>query len=507
MTITRILVSAIRAEHIDTCFANPGTTEMGLLTEMGTADMKTVLCLHENVATGAADGFFRATRRPACTLLHLGPGLANGLSNLHNAKRAKSQVLNIIGEISTYHKEQDPPLASDIESLARTVSGHVRVLLPTSDVTAVLKRAMQFMNGAPQTRDSRVSTIIVPHDCNWTQLLPSRRSHDRTTDSDSVQTATAFPTGPIHAVVLPDEFFVAENAEALTRLHTRGVDLLCKNNFACITRGGTMPPIVRIAYFPSSARHQLGSYETVVFVNTARPVAMFGYQSQPEHVVPDSKYHPVTLPGSTAEVLTQVERHLKSHDTTTTRMPVAISAPTSASERFASIIAQHQPDDCIVVDESITFGKAYWDQSAAATTRQFRHMGLTGGSIGMGPACSIGAAVGSSGFVLNLQGDGSAAYTLPAFWTQSRYNLPIVTIILANNQYKILQIEQSVQRLDSSSASVAECTDLSTNAIQWESIMKGFNIPSSVVTTNTDLGTALVTAFSARRPYCIILEL
>ena len=265
-----------------------------------------------------------------------------------------------------------------------------------------------------------------------------------------------------------------------------------------------MPPIVRIAYFPSGARHQLGSYDTVVFVNTARPVAMFGYQSQPEHVVPDSKYHPVTLPGSTAEVLTQV---LSTTTTTTPRIPVAPPTVTSASERFASIIAQHQPDDCIVVDESITFGKAYWDQSAAATTRPFRHMGLTGGSIGMGPACSIGAAVGSSGFVLNLQGDGSAAYTLPAFWTQSRYNLPIVTIILANNQYKILQIEQSVQRLDSGSASVAECTDLSTNAIQWESIMKGFNIPSSVVTTDTGLETALVTAFAVRRPYCIILEL
>ena len=504
--ITESLVSSLHANHgFSTCFANPGTTEMGMLTAMGSSGMQTILCLHENVATGAADGFFRVTQQPACTLLHLGPGLANGLSNLHNARRAGSRVLNLVGEISTTHKEQDPPLASDIESLARTVSGHVRVLKPASRVAQVLDDMMRCVNG---DGDSRIATLVVPHDCNWTHSLPCRGTTAVATPPLPTPPVFPPPSSRIEALVFPDGYFAAAHTTALRALYEEhGVDLLCKNNFACIQRGGDMmPPVGRIEYFPSAAQSQLAAYKTVLFVNTTRPVAMFGYESQAEHVVPDELYNHVQITGTVEDVLAALRAHIP-----LCKRVVGVVPPVAVStaDKLAAAIVRNQPTDCIVVDESITFGKSYWEQSRASK-HPFRHLGLTGGSIGMGPSLSVGAAIGAretgGQHVLNLQGDGSAAYSLPAFWTQSRYGLPVVTIILANNKYKILQLEQRLQKLPVGSASVKECTDLSTNPLDWEALMTGFNIQSSVATNAEELEEQLTIAFSSlERPYCIIL--
>ena len=487
---------------ISTCFANPGTTEMGMLTSMGKLDMRTILCLHENVATGAADGYFRAARRPACTLLHLGPGLSNGLSNLHNAMRAKSKVVNIVGEMSTFHKAFDPPLASDIESLARTVSGHVRSVLPTADVGGVLRHTMEYLDGDESERESRVATLIMPHNCNWEPAVtrpvpapPATRAR-RPADWSAFDRAVA----TVDAIVFPDAFFVRDNRDALATLYRSGVDILCKNNFACIYRGGGMPPITRIEYLPKMAKSQLSRYKGLVFVNTERPVAMFGYQDYTGDIVEEDAYVHTHINASTADVLSGILSRLPKTG------PVRDVPVDPQSGALAGVIARAQPDGCIVVDESITFGKSYWDNSSYSTVAGFRHMGLTGGSIGMGPAVAVGAAVSSDSWVLNLQGDGSAAYTLPAFWTQARYKLPIVTVILANNRYHILEIEQRLQRLGADSSSVAECTDLSTNPINWGSVMTAFGIASSEATNADELSSALSVAFSERRPYCIILR-
>ena len=122
-----------------------------------------MLCLFEGAATGAADGYGRMTDRPAAVLLHLGPGLANGLANLHNARRARTPLLAIVGDHATYHKRFDAPLESDIEALAGTVSGWVRRCARSADAAADVAEAV----AAAMTPPGQVATVILPADVSW----------------------------------------------------------------------------------------------------------------------------------------------------------------------------------------------------------------------------------------------------------------------------------------------------------------------------------------------------
>src|SRR5450631_3036339 len=129
---------------VDTCFANPGTSEMHLVAALDTVrGLRPVLCLFEGVATGAADGYGRVAGKPAATLLHLGPGLANGLANLHNARRAATPIVNVVGDHATYHAQYDSPLSSDVEGFARPVSGWVHTSTSAHSVAADGARAVQ----------------------------------------------------------------------------------------------------------------------------------------------------------------------------------------------------------------------------------------------------------------------------------------------------------------------------------------------------------------------------
>ncbi|WP_017762378.1 thiamine pyrophosphate-binding protein, partial [Pseudacidovorax intermedius] len=133
-TGAQALWAALSGEGVDTCFANPGTTELDLVRALeGQDSIRCVIGLQENVCTGAADGYGRMTGRPAATLLHLGPGFANGIANLHNARRARTPIVNLIGDHTSWHLPFDAPLTSDIESLARPVSGWVHRIDSTAD--------------------------------------------------------------------------------------------------------------------------------------------------------------------------------------------------------------------------------------------------------------------------------------------------------------------------------------------------------------------------------------
>src|SRR5215207_8473851 len=135
MNGAQAMIRTLVDSGVDTCFSNPGTSEMHFVAALDSVpEMRGVLVLYEGVATGAADGYARMTGRPAATLLHLGPGLGNGLANLHNARRAHTPVVNIVGDHATYHKQYDAPLESDIESVARNVSGWIRFAASPDDV-------------------------------------------------------------------------------------------------------------------------------------------------------------------------------------------------------------------------------------------------------------------------------------------------------------------------------------------------------------------------------------
>ncbi|MDQ3470016.1 MAG: thiamine pyrophosphate-binding protein, partial [Actinomycetota bacterium] len=149
---------------VTTCFANPGTSEMHFVAALDAVEeMRAVLGLFEGVATGAADGYARMTGTPAATLLHLGPGLGNGLANLHNARRAATPMVNIVGDHALGHARFDAPLQSDIDTVARNVSAWIG--RPTSP--AELGGATAEAVAAASTPPGQVATLILPADVSW----------------------------------------------------------------------------------------------------------------------------------------------------------------------------------------------------------------------------------------------------------------------------------------------------------------------------------------------------
>ena len=150
MNGAQALARTLADSGVEVCFSNPGTSEMHFVAGLDAVpQLHGVLCLFEGVATGAADGYGRMAGRPAATLLHLGPGLANGLANLHNARRAATPLVNVVGEHATYHKRFDAPLESDIDSLARPVSHWIRRPARAADVAADAAQAVAAALGPP----------------------------------------------------------------------------------------------------------------------------------------------------------------------------------------------------------------------------------------------------------------------------------------------------------------------------------------------------------------------
>src|ERR1700689_4904765 len=160
------LVRTLVAGGVDVCFANPGTSEMHFVAALDRVEgMRCVLGLFEGVVTGAADGYARMTGLPASTLLHLAPGLGNGLANLHNASRARSPIVNVIGDHATYHKQYDAPLNADIEGIARAYSKFLRTSKSALEVAADGAAAV----AAARTAPGQIATLILPADTAWNE--------------------------------------------------------------------------------------------------------------------------------------------------------------------------------------------------------------------------------------------------------------------------------------------------------------------------------------------------
>src|SRR5512140_1157979 len=135
MNGARALIQTLVDAGVTVCFANPGTSEMHCVAARDDVPgMRGVLALFEGVATGAADGYARMAGKPAAVLLHLGPGLGNGLATLHNARRAATPIVNIVGDHAISHKPYDAPLESDIETVARNVSTFVKTSAGSADL-------------------------------------------------------------------------------------------------------------------------------------------------------------------------------------------------------------------------------------------------------------------------------------------------------------------------------------------------------------------------------------
>jgi acetolactate synthase I/II/III large subunit len=487
------LVRTALAAGVEVCFANPGTTEMPLVTALDSVSrMRSVLGLFEGVCTGAADGYARMTAKPAMTLLHLGPGLANGLANLHNARRARSPVVNVVGDHATWHLAADAPLTSDIVSLASPMSGWVRSTKSAAALGDDMAAAIAASLGPP----GQVATLIVPADCQWDDAVApgqaarvAKRAQVSGTAIDGV--AKRLRSTKRSAILLGGEALCERGLNAAARVAAAsGARLMTETFTARIERGAGIPPAIRLPYFPDQALDALAGVEIVILAGAKEPVSFFGYPGVPSRLIPQ---------GSSVEILARVEEDAagalealaealdapKSLAARPTERPSAPSGPLTPASLGAALAAL-QPENAILVDESATSGGPYGALASAA--RRHTCLMLTGGAIGQGLPTAVGAAIACPDRrVIAFQADGSAMYTLQSLWTMARESLDVTTILCSNRAYRILQIEAARAGNVEPGPHLRGLTELEPPALDWSALARGFGVAAAKVDTADDL--------------------
>ena len=501
------IIKAAKDTGIELCFANPGTTELPLVVALDTVGgIRSVLGLFEGVCTGAADGYARMLQKPAMVILHLGPGLANGIANLHNARRAHSKVVTVVGEHSTWHRASDPPLTMDIESLAQTFSGWQRTCR-SSDLLG-----QDMADAIEATETGQIATLIVPFDlqtknCANSAVIPHKQEKKSTSMDTAKSAAALLKSGKKAALVIGSNYIGRKELMAAARIKQAcGCDLITENFPARIERGAGLPDVSRVPYLPEMAIDMLSKYEGLVFAGAKEPVSFFGYEGIPPNYLKEEqkKVHLSTPDQDLLEALNILADELNApkiinQDILTSLQRPGIPAGALDSGKICSIIAALQPEGAIVVEEAITTGLMYYPITPGVAP--FDLLTLTGGAIGQGAPCAVGAAIACPDRpVINFQADGAGMYTLQALWTEAREGLNVTTLICSNRSYDILKVEYG--RLGVAPGKCAtHLTDLA--GIDWVSLGKGMGVPSVKVTTAEELVKELSKALQEQGPHLI----
>jgi acetolactate synthase-1/2/3 large subunit len=494
-----LLTTAVSA-GIEICFANPGTTELPFVMALALVrGLRNILCLQENVATGAADGYGRMAQKPAMCLLHLGVGLANGLTNLHNARRASTPVLNIIGDHTTWHLPADPLLATDVESLANIVSHYVK---KSQGGTAV---AFDVADALESTIGGRIATLIVPHDVQIAaagDVIPPRRDQAKKTySSGRVSVEIGQSSSPLGGDALSEPGLMLAG-----RIAAAGdADLLCDTFFARMERGGGLPSPRKLPYFPDEAFELTRRYERVIVAGTRRPVGFFAHSGVPSHVTTEEQTVLLAEPQEdTLGALGALAAEVSAPDIVHEVSGALPAMPEGAlnAQATSAVIARFQPTDCIVMDEVLAVGVPYFDSSKHSA--RFTHLMLTGGAIGQGPSAATGAAVAfPNRKVINFQSDGCGAYSVQALWTQACENLDVVTIIGSNLRYQILEVELLRAGVTQREPFARSLLSLDHPFLNWVKIGEGLGVPGVAVDSAKALARELEMALTHKGPRLI----
>ncbi len=502
------LIQTLSDHEVNICFANPGTSEMPLLAAVDkVGGVHPVLCLFEGVATGAADGYGRMAERPAATLLHLGPGLGNGLANLHNARRARTPILNIVGDHASYHKQYDSPLESDIDSMAATVSSWVgRVSGPDSMGSATTNAI-----SAACTRPLGVATLIVPADACWSDggvaVAPTTGRLPPVVDEDSIRSVVkALRSGEPTAMLLSGRATRSDTLVTASRISAAtGAKLFTATSTPRLERGAGVPRVERLLYRAESAAAQLSSFRHLILVDAPRPVAFFAYPGLPSDLVAGgcdvielcspADDAAVAL-GAVADVVAQGARAtLASYERPA--LPTGSLTPDAVAAALGALM----PEGAVVIDESNTAGLPAVSATAGAPPHDW--LRLTGGSIGIGLPLALGAAMAApTRKTIALQADGSALYTIQALWTMAREGANVVTVLLNNRSYAILRAE--LERTGATAgASACDMLDLSRPDIDFVRLAGGFGVDAATATTAEELVMALRHGLAHDGPYLV----
>jgi len=502
------LVRTLVEGGVEVCFANPGTSEMHFVAALDRVEgMRCVLGLFEGVVTGAADGYFRMRGKPASTLLHLGPGLANGLANLHNAKKANSGIVNIVGQHATYHIDYNAPLTSDIEGLARPMSAWLRT---SPDAGSVARDGAAAIAAA---RQGQIATLILPADTAWNQaegIAQVEECAQRASYSPrAVEEAVRVLRGGEPTLLLMTGGALTEHGLALAaRIAGKtGCKVMGQTYNPVMARGRGRFAIDRIPYVIDQALPILRNFRHIILVEASDPVAFFAYPNKPSLLKPDGcRVHRLTEHREhSVAALEALAGALGAKAQDAPPQSHVMPTPPSGALNYAAIaqaIALAIPDNAIVVDESITTGRGFFPPTAAAAPHDW--LQNLGGSIGFSTPVATGAAIACPDRkVICLVGDGSAMYTLQSLWTQAREQLDVTTVVFANRNYQILKGEFAGVEAGEPGQRALDMLSLDRPALDWVSLARGMGVEGRAVTSAEEFSAALGAAVAERGPRLI----
>jgi len=505
------LIRTLAGGGVDVCFSNPGTSEMHFVAALDAVpQMRGVLCLFEGVATGAADGFGRMAGRPAAALLHLGPGLANGLANLHNARRARTPLLTVVGDHATYHKRYDAPLESDIDALAGTVSAWVRRSSRSEDVAADAAEGV----AAAMTPPGGLATLILPADVSWNEggsPAPARPVRAPSpVPGDVVRSVASLLGGGEPCVILLGGTATRRpGLEAASRVaQATAARLLCEGSPARLERGAGLPAVDRLPYLAEFAIKKLEGTRHLILAGARAPVSFFAYPGVPGSLAPaDATVHVLAAPGddvgeALASLADLVAPDVKPLAAEPARPELPGGEEALSGKIAADVIGALLPEGAIVSDEGNTSG--VWAPGATAGAPPHDWLTLTGGAIGQGLPVATGAAVACPGRrVIALEADGSAMYTLTSLWTQAREGLDVTTIIFSNRSYAILGMELGRVGAEASGAAARSLLDLTRPDLDFVALAGGLGVPAGRAQTAGEFTALLRRSLAEPGPFLI----
>jgi acetolactate synthase-1/2/3 large subunit len=503
------LISTLVANEVTACFANPGTSEMQFVAALdGVPAMRPVLCQFEGVATGAADGYGRIKGAPACTLLHLGPGYGNGVANLHNARRAFTPIVNVVGDHATYHRQYDAPLNSDIATLVKPNSLWAKSADSPDEVASLTAEAVAASYGPP----GGPVALILPADSAWLPaksepVIAQKPVRPAPAGSAVDAAARAIKAAKKPVVLLGGQACLADGLKAAARLQAAGVTVYTDTFIARTPRGAGVFAPKRMQYFGEMALAELEGVDLMVFAGTTTPVAFFAYPGRPSVLVPEG-CETLTLAtrgeDSAAGLAALADALGAPKDGPVQPLKLPDAAPSGGLNAYTAgaSIARHMPEGAIICDDSVTSGAGV--AAAAGTAREHDVLALTGGAIGAGLPLAIGAAVAAPDRkVLSLNGDGAAMYTIQSLWTMARESLDVTVVVFANYTYRILNIEMQRTGAGGAGPQAAKLLELGDPKIDFVAVAKGLGVAAHRCETAEDFEKAFAGAMAQRGPVFI----
>jgi acetolactate synthase-1/2/3 large subunit len=505
------LINTLVDSGVDVCFTNPGTSEMHFVAALDEVEgMRCVLCLFEGVLSGAADGYARMARKPASTLLHLGPGLGNALANLHNAKKGNQPIVNIVGDHATYHVQYDAPLTSDIEGVAAPMSHWVYTSKSAEDIATDTARAVEAAG------HNRIATLVLPADVSWSDnpngasVAAPRPALRRVPAKDINAAAALLKSQANNMIMIGGVEVTAEHAALMSRLGKATGARVSTDTFPPrIARGAGTAVMERLPYLAELAIDHIKEVENLILVGCKPPVSFFAYPNVPSVIAPEGCLE-TTLAGVDDDLTACLEDLLAAvggQDAEPELHPLQLtdlSTGDLGTDSIGAAMAHYMPDNAIVVDEGITGG--IYCHAMTASARPHDWLNQTGGSIGFGLPVAVGAAIACPDRkVICLEGDGSAMYTIQSLWTMARENLDVTVVIFSNRKYSILELEfsRTGARGGVPGPKAASMLDIGTPDMDFAAMAQGMGVSATRATTAEEFNEQFAAAMEQSGPRLI----